>query len=260
MNVRNTTRRVVERRSIERDEPVDRLLKPMIRSCTMVVADAMVDKVLVDVAEHPVTRADRLLADLPVGKDPDGSLRRDRNRVMTVDLDLLSLDTRACATDWPGIPEPDHTAGRDLLRMKVLEVIVRRSTGQRVTCLDDGRKVVPNHRPDCRVDYAEADLDTGVPSTFSARDQQDAGHRIRVRSHCLVHRRRIALDPVACRTDEIDRREMSLDHSRQDRAEDARRDEPLDAPTLMERAAWARRHPREPMNHSEVHRSHCQYL
>jgi hypothetical protein len=79
MNVRDTTRRVVERRSIERDVTVDTLLKPMIRSYTMVVVDALVDRVLVDVARQPVTRADRLLADPPLGRDRDGSLRRDRN-------------------------------------------------------------------------------------------------------------------------------------------------------------------------------------
>ena len=79
MNVRDATRRVVERHSIERDVTVDTLLKPMIRSCTMVVVDAMVDRVLVDVAEHPVTRADRLLANPPLDKDRDGSLRTDRN-------------------------------------------------------------------------------------------------------------------------------------------------------------------------------------
>ena len=80
MNVRDTTRRVVERHSIERDATVDRLLKPMSRPCTMVVVDAMVDRDLVDAAQQQVTRADRLPERRPLGKHRDGSWRRDRTR------------------------------------------------------------------------------------------------------------------------------------------------------------------------------------
>ena len=60
---------------------------------------------------------------------------------MTADLDLPIPDIPACAIDWHGIPEPDHTDGRDRLKMKVLGVTGCRSTGRQVTCLDDARTV-----------------------------------------------------------------------------------------------------------------------